>query len=421
MTKKLLHRTQRIYLIYSVITFLIVSPLFYLVTEKLYLDDTDETLILNKQRFTNQILPNFKIKDIPIWNTYNLENQILDEIPLQKDSIFSVITYSELEQEDEPYRVFYSPIKIENKPFLYTERINLVESEDLLISIAFLFVILIALLLIGIMIITNRMSKQIWQPFYDLINQIENFEIDKDATPQFNTSKIEEFNRLNQSVEKLIQKNVDIYNSQREFIDNAAHELQTPLAVFRSKLDVLIQREDVTEGQAQIIGSINDNISRLIKLNKNLLILSKIDRNKELEIEEFSLKTLLERQTHFFSTQAQTNNVNITLNIDEDVSLQANKNLTEILFSNLLLNAIQNTNENGKILIELTKNKVSISNSSNQPEIPKDKLFNRFSKSNQNQQGNGLGLAIVKKIVDQHQWKIAYSFSKQNHFFVIEF
>ncbi len=421
MTKKLLHRTQRTYLIYSVITFLIVSPIFYFVTEKLYLDDTDETLILNKQRFSNQILPKFKKSDISVWNTYNPENKILDKIPLQKDSIFSTITYSELEQENEPYRILYSTVEIENKPFLYTERINLVESEDLLISIAFLFVILIALLLIGIMIITNRMSKQIWQPFYDLINQIENFEIDKDATPQFNTSKIEEFNRLNQSVEKLIRKNVDIYNSQREFIDNAAHELQTPLAIFRSKLDVLIQREDITQGQSQIIGRINDNISRLIKLNKNLLILSKIDRNKELEIEEFSLKTLLEKQTHFFSTQAQTNNVNITLNINEDVSLQANKNLTEILFSNLLLNAIQNTNENGKILIELTKNKVSISNSSNQPKIPKDKLFNRFSKSNQNQQGNGLGLAIVKKIVDQHQWKIAYSFSKQNHFFVIEF
>ncbi len=421
MTRKLLHKTQKTYLIYSIITFFIVSPIFYFVTEKLYLDDADETLQLNKQRFDNQILPNFKINDIAIWNSYNPDNLILKTIPLQKDSIFSTIAFSEMEQEDEPYRVFYSAIQIENKPFLYSEKISLLESEDLLISIAILFVILIALLLIGIMMITSLMSKRIWQPFYRLINEIENFEIDKDVVPHFNTSNIEEFNRLNDSVEKLIRKNVEIYNSQREFIDNAAHELQTPLAIFRSKLDLLIQREDITKGQTEIIRAINRNINRLIKLNKNLLILSKIDRNKELDLEECSLKNILEKQVVFFTEQAKSKQINFTLKIDKDISVKANKNLTEILFSNLFLNAIQNNIENGNVQIEMIKNKVRISNSSDKPEISKDKLFNRFAKSNQNQQGNGLGLAIVKKIADQHHWEVAYSFVPSKHTFTIEF
>ena len=421
MRKKLLHKTQQIYIIYSIITFLIISPIFYFTTEKLYLDDTDETLILNKERFEKQILPGFKIKDISTWNTYNPENLILDKIPIKKDSIFSTIDFSELEQEDEPYRMLFSPIKIEGQPYLYTEKINLVEAEDLLFSIAILFITLIILLMIGVFIITNRISKKIWKPFYELIHQIEEFEIDKDPKPHFKTTTIEEFNRLNEAVEKLMRKNIKIYNNQREFIDNAAHELQTPLAIFRSKIDLLIQRDDLTHGQAAIVVTINENIDRLIKLNKNLLILSKIDRNIELEVEKFSLKLLLEKQIEFFSGQANTKQIQIKNRINDDVIVNANKNLTEILFSNLLLNAMKYNVKNGTVIIELDNGKVSVSNTSDQTKIPKDKLFNRFSKSNQNQQGNGLGLAIVKKIVDQNNWEITYNYSKNRHFFTVTF
>lgn len=421
MRKKLLHKTQQIYIIYSIITFLIISPIFYFTTEKLYLDDTDETLMLNKERFEKQILPGFKIKDISTWNTYNPENLILDKIPIKKDSIFSTIDFSELEQEDEPYRMLFSPIKIEGQPYLYTEKINLVEAEDLLFSIAILFITLIILLMIGVFIITNRISKKIWKPFYELIHQIEEFEIDKDPKPHFKTTTIEEFNRLNEAVEKLMRKNIKIYNNQREFIDNAAHELQTPLAIFRSKIDLLIQRDDLTHGQAAIVVTINENIDRLIKLNKNLLILSKIDRNIELEVEKFSLKLLLEKQIEFFSGQANTKQIQIKNRINDDVIVNANKNLTEILFSNLLLNAMKYNVKNGTVIIELDNGKVSVSNTSDQTKIPKDKLFNRFSKSNQNQQGNGLGLAIVKKIVDQNNWEITYNYSKNRHFFTVTF
>jgi len=421
MRKKLLHKTQQIYIIYSIITFLIISPIFYFTTEKLYLDDTDETLMLNKERFEKQILPGFKIKDISTWNTYNPENLILDKIPIKKDSIFSTIDFSELEQEDEPYRMLFSPIKIEGQPYLYTEKINLVEAEDLLFSIAILFITLIILLMIGVFIITNRISKKIWKPFYELIHQIEEFEIDKDPKPHFKTTTIEEFNRLNEAVEKLMRKNIKIYNNQREFIDNAAHELQTPLAIFRSKIDLLIQRDDLTHGQAAIVVTINENIDRLIKLNKNLLILSKIDRNIELEVEKFSLKLLLEKQIEFFSGQANTKQIQIKNRISDDVIVNANKNLTEILFSNLLLNAMKYNVKNGTVIIELDNGKVSVSNTSDQTKIPKDKLFNRFSKSNQNQQGNGLGLAIVKKIVDQNNWEITYNYSKNRHFFTVTF
>lgn len=421
MTKKLLHKTQKAYLIYSIITFLIVSPIFYFVTKKLSLNDADESLQLNKELFNNKLLLNFKIKDIAVWNTYNPENKILASKSIQKDSIFSQFIYNKLEEENEPFRILYAPITIENKSFLYTEKISLVESEDLLISIVLLFIILISLLLVGLLVITNILSRKIWKPFYQLINQIESFEIDKDALPQFTPTNIEEFNRLNISVEKLISKNIVIYENQREFIDNAAHELQTPLAIFKVKLDVLIQRQDVTEGQSEIIESINYNINRLIKLNKNLLILSKIDRHLQLEKEDFSLKKLLEKRMPFFTEQASSKNITLTFKATEDIIVKGNKSLVETMLSNLLLNAIQHNTENGTITVKMNREKLMISNTSLYAEISKEKLFNRFNKSNENQLGNGLGLAIVKKIVTLHNWEISYSFTKMKHTFTIHF
>jgi len=421
MNRKLLHKTQRIFLIYFAVIFIVAAPLFYFTIHKMYISNADESLRLRKFEFIHNNAPFLHKADIPIWNKYNPNVKILKNKGLRKDRLFYSHYYENQDDETELYRELNTPITIENKPYTLSARTNLVESEDLILSIAILFVIIIVLLQLGLYFFNKRLSQKLWQPFYQTLQQIEDFEIDKGKQPIFEKSDIEEFNRLNTSIHKLIERNIIIYKNQREFIDNAAHELQTPLAVFRSKLDLLMQRDDLTNGQAAILETIDDNINRLIKLNKNLLMLSKIERTKELKIEEFTIKALLEKQIKFFEEQANSKQIHFTLKIKNDISIKANKNLTEILFSNLLLNAVQHNIENGTVKIEVNQNKVFISNTSDLPEIAKDKLFNRFAKSNQNQQGNGLGLAIVKKIATIHKWQILYSFSKNIHKFTIQF
>ena len=137
-------------------------------------------------------------------------------------------------------------------------------------------------------------------------------------------------------------------------------------------------------------------------------------------MEQFSIKALIEKQIQFYNEPTNTKQIYFECKGSDDIIVNANKNLTEILFSNLLLNAMQHNIENGSVLVEIKTNKVIISNSSHEHKIPSHKLFNRFAKSTQNQQGNGLGLAIVKKIVDQNNWKISYHFSKNWHFFTVE-
>lgn len=421
MTKKLLYKTQQIYLIVAIVIFIVIAPIFYSVSRWMYINNTDETLVDYKVDFIKKMLPKIHEENIISWNKYNTTQQIIPYYPLKGDTIYYTTYFSEIEQEFEPYRELDTPIKIGENKYIFTTKIGLLESEDLMISIAILFFILIALLLIVLGIITNKISVKLWKPFYENLAQIEAFQIDNPSKLLLKQTTIEEFNRLNLSIEKLVQNNFIIYENQREFVENAAHELQTPIAVFKAKIDVLMQRSDITKGQAALLESLNNSIDRLNKLNKNLLLLSKIDKNNFSKITSFQIKEIIEKQLAFFKEQAIQKNIDIKTYFTDAVNITTNKGFTEILCSNLLLNAIQHNIVNGKISIYITANKLTISNTGTASSIKSESLFNRFSKTSTSEKGNGLGLAIVKKIVDLNNWTITYSYKNNLHSFSITF
>ena len=421
MTKKLLHKTSKVYLLFSVMLLIVSAPLFYCITERLYIEETDETLILHKNEFVKYSLPTLKTADIQNWNKYNRNIKIEPFKNSGKDTIFYNSYYDALDAEIEPYRELNASILIEGNPYTYSARINLVEKEDLMKSIAILFLVIISLLLVGLFVITKRLSINLWKPFYETLNQIEKFEIDKSNHPKFTETNIEEFNRLNNSIEKLITKNTSIYHSQREFIENAAHELQTPLAVFQAKIDTLIQNADFTQEQYKMLSSLNDSVSRLNRLNKNLLLLSKMENDIYNEKQTINLKEAIEKHFDFFTEQAKAKNLIIKTEMNEAVAVKSNPVLAEILISNLFLNAIRHNVSDGQVLVTLSNHSLTFSNTGQSQTLVADKLFNRFSKSNPSEQGNGLGLAIIKKIADQNNWKISYSFANNFHSFSVAF
>lgn len=421
MTKKLLHKTSKVYLLFSVMLLIVSAPLFYCITERLYIEETDETLILHKNEFVKYSLPTLKNADIKNWNKYNRNIKIEPFKNSGKDTIFYNSYYDALDAEIEPYRELNASILIEGNPYTYSARINLVEKEDLMKSIAILFLVIISLFLVGLFIITKRLSINLWKPFYETLNQIEKFEIDKSNHPKFAETNIEEFNRLNNSIEKLISKNTSIYHSQREFIENAAHELQTPLAVFQAKIDTLIQNADFTQEQYKMLSSLNDSVSRLNRLNKNLLLLSKMENDIYNEKQTINLKEAIEKHFDFFTEQAKAKNLIIKTEMNEAVAVKSNPVLAEILISNLFLNAIRHNVSDGQVLVTLSNHSLTFSNTGQSQTLVADKLFNRFSKSNPSEQGNGLGLAIIKKIADQNNWKISYSFANNFHSFSVAF
>lgn len=421
MTKKLLHKTTRSFLMLAVIILLISAPLFYMASQFLYIYEADEVLIFHKEAFLKESKKKFSETDISIWNQYNRNVAIVADKGLKRDSIFSTDYYDSTSNEYEPLRVLWAPIKINGKKYTYTEQNNLVVMEGMIVSIAVMFLLVIAFLMVGIIWLSKRSAEKLWAPFYNTLDQIRNFEIDKNNQPKFAATDIVEFDTLNKSIDKLLEKNTAIYKNQREFIENAAHELQTPLALFQNKIDSLIQLDDITEQQSILLGSLNNDVSRLNRLNKNLLLLSKIENTDGLEKQPVIINDYLKKHLDFFAEQAKAKNISIFTEFGETLEVQANPGLAEVLINNLFLNAIRHNHQNGQIKIAISNRSITFLNSGTDSPLVAEKLFNRFAKLNPSGKGNGLGLAIVKKITELNHWDISYSYENHLHGFTVTF
>lgn len=418
--QKLLQKTSRSFLKFAVLILVISAPIFYFITEQLYRYETDEVLQFHKGAFINEIKKDFNQEDIAAWNKYNHNIAIIADTGITQDSIFGQMLFDSIAMEKEPFRILHSPVNIDGKRYTYTEKINLLEMEGMVFSIALMFLLMIAFLLIGIIWKTKVTAAKIWKPFYDTLNQIADFEIDKNKTPHFIPNDIEEFDNLNSNLNRLIKKNTLIYKKQREFVDNAAHELQTPLALFQNKIDSLAQL-NLNQEQSRLVTSINDDILRLNRLNKNLLLLSKIDNESFLDTSTVVIHKYIKKNLDFFTEQANAKNLTIITEFTTKLSVVGNPALLEVLVNNLFLNAIAHNRQNGRIIITTLENELTFLNTGSNNPLSIDKLFNRFSKSNPSSLGNGLGLAIVKKIADLNQWEIKYTFYNDLHSFSVKF
>lgn len=418
--KKLLHKTTRSFLVFAVVILLVSAPVFYFVSQWLYVYETEEVLLMHKGEFVKESRKNFTETDIKLWNKYNRDVSIVQDMGVTKDSIVGKMMFDETAKEIEPFYLIYAPVEINGKRYTYTEKINLLEMEGMVYSVALMFLFIIIILLIGIIWLSKSTSVKLWKPFYNTLNQIHDFEIDKNKTPQFLETDIDEFDRLNKSLLLLIEKNREIYKNQREFVENAAHELQTPLALFQTKIDTLSQL-GLNEEQSNLVGSLSTDVSRLNRLNKNLLLLSKIDNEIYIEKNDILINDYIKKHLDFFTEQAVSKKLNITTEFNSDLKIKGNPALTEVLINNLFLNAIRHNEKNGKVIIRTLENEIQFLNSGEKALLNINQLFNRFSKNNPSSQGNGLGLAIIKKITELNQWEVKYNFENNLHIFSIRF
>jgi signal transduction histidine kinase len=420
---RLLNKTLLYYTFFATIILLLSAPFFYWMMEKLYTDDVDEAIVLRKKEFETNYLQTLHISDIALWNKFNRDIRILPDTITgkPKDSIVQETFYDAMVPEWEPYRVLYTKVKIDGQLYVLMIRLNLVESEDLIKTIIWIYIGILFSLLLVIFFITRFISNRLWQPFYDTLKKIEQFNIEQHSAPEFKETNIKEFEQLHAGLEKLIRGNLQSYASQKSFTQNAAHELQTPLAIFQSKLDLLLQDNSLTLPQSVIVQSLYEATSRLTRINKNLLLLAKIENNQFGDTTLFSVNELITDVTPYFEEQANSKKLVIDKEIDSIVSINANRGLAEIMINNLFLNAVRHNIENGKILVSLKDNRFTIANSGTTQPLNETILFKRFGKDSADVQNSGLGLAIVKEICDRHGWQVSYKFEDGLHYFSVSF
>lgn len=264
-------------------------------------------------------------------------------------------------------------------------------------------------------------SYYLLKPFNATLQQIKNFSLKNGTKIRLGSSTTSEFRKLNSFLEDMMNKMKTDYQTMKEFTENAAHEMQTPLSIANGKLEVLLNADNLTEEQSAMIVSAQTSIQRLSKLNKALALLTKIDNKEFEEKTEINLSTELEQQLFAFTELLELKSIKLKKNIEGNVKINMDMMLSGILLTNLLQNAIRHNYENGEIVISLTSKKLSIANTGDPLNVDPNTLFDRFKKNNQNKESLGLGLAIVKKICDVNDFKINYTFSDQKHRLEITF
>lgn len=421
--KKLLNQTLVYYSAFALLMLLLVTPFFYWLSLKLHIDDVDEAIWLREKEFLAEPKwKNLTEEDIEKWNSFNRDIKILpDTVHMTKGQIIDQIFYDVLADEWEPYRVLYRDFEtVDNKAILMI-RINLIESADLMQATGIIFLAILVILLVGFVLVTRVVSNKLWSPFYQILHLIEAFDIEQKNKPYFPDTKTLEFYKLRQALERLIWGNIKAYEREKEFTQNASHELQTPLAVFQSKLDILLQDPDLTKHQSVILQQLYEASSRLLRINKNLLLLAKIEYDQFTIKEPLNVKGLIAEVLPYFSEQAEEKQLTITADMPDNILIEANKGLTEIMINNLLMNAIRHNVKNGNIDIRLSENSLIVKNSGVEVALNDQNIFQRFTKNSVQAHSSGLGLALVKKISNINNWQVNYYFEKSIHIFSISF
>jgi signal transduction histidine kinase len=423
---KLLNKPFKSFSIYALIILVCSIPVYYFVVDSIWMEELDEHNWIIRKRMERGIQKT-KIdeqeltKTLQIWNSLQPGTKLiaLGENEKKKDRLYTASIYNNFEHELDRFRVLSTTIHIQGKPYLLTISTNVEEADETLIGIAIVTILFFVFLVLGFVFLNKRISKKSWKPFYSTLNQLKHFDLNKDQHIQFEQSDIEEFEELNRELTQLIERNASAYNQQKRFVENASHELQTPLAVLKTKMDVLLQNERLSNEQSSIIEAINSNLSRISRINKNLLLLAKIENHQFAEETVVDVSQTLADTIELLEDYSENKGMKIEPSL-ENCSVTCNPTLLEVLFNNLIINAIRHGNSGDCIKIVLKEHQLLISNTGIIALNP-DQLFVRFAISSGETTNSGLGLAISKEICDRYQWNLSYSFNDSLHQFSIEF
>lgn len=292
--------------------------------------------------------------------------------------------------------------------------------EDIVEGMTIHMAFIMLLLLVAIAVTLRFIARRLWGPFDETLRRVEAFRLEEGRVPELPRTDVKEFDRLNRVLRELMGNSVASYRSQREFTENASHELQTPLAVFQTRLDLLLQEPGLTQRQADLIQGLYDASARLARLNRNLLLLAKIDNRQFEQAEDIPLAGFLRGQMAFLGSAA--GDIRIRQAFDgSPLVVRANRALLECLVNNLVVNAARHNRPGGTISIEVADGGLTVSNTSDEPALDERQIFNRFYRPRGGGGGNGLGLSIVKAICDYHGWRVAYRYDRPTHSFTVTF
>jgi signal transduction histidine kinase len=414
---KLITKYNRILLPSLIVLFIISGISSYFLIRKTLQNELDQMLLRSKKRIVKYVTANNSVPDILSFDDQKVSFEKI-AVPLTDSGITSATQYIPEQKKEHISRRLVFQIKVKeelyrvviSEPFEGTRHLT---TAIVKIDIASIFLILLLLFLLN-----RSLLYRLWQPFYNSLAAIKSFNINENIPLKFPPTSTEEFKLMNNHFYMAAENALREYKILKEFSENASHEIQTPLAIIHSKLDLLLQQESLNEEQCELIRSAYLSVNKLSALNKALLLLTKIDNHQFPKSSDIYLDRVIKNKINDFHDFWVSKNISYTVEIEETL-VNTNSELLEILLNNIFSNATRHNHTNGFIGIILKNKKIQISNSGSLTALDQNRLFKRFYKEIPTGENNGLGLSIIKEICTVSGVDITYSYKNEKHLFCL--
>ena len=310
--------------------------------------------------------------------------------------------------------------KIQGKHYYISAYNFIAEPDEILEGIIASLAVTLLILLLFVALASRQMSRLILSNFNRTLKTIQGFNLKQKNRIKLTHTRTYEFKELNQFLEKMTNKALDDYRSLKEFSENASHELQTPLAIIRGKLELLMETR-IDEKQASLIEGIQNAVQKLSAVNQSLILLTKLENQEYPVKEKMNFSHFVKGEIESFRELIEMKSLSLTTKIEPEVYLNLNPVLADILFTNLFTNAIRHNLMNGSIDVTLSSYGLTVKNTGDPPKVATQELFKRFKKDKQSSESTGLGLAIVKQICDLNNFIAGYEYTSGLHELSIRF
>jgi signal transduction histidine kinase len=414
---KLFSRYSRVNLLATILVLIVGSLCYYVIIRYVLIRQLDDTLRVEEAEILDYARQKGRLPE-----PANYKDQLIRFEPAGPGlsrHFQSRQLFVEPERERKPYRQLVFPVEVNGQVTRVTVSKSQVETEDLLWLIVLITVGVIVLLLLIQFILNRYLLRRIWTPFYGTLAAIRKFNLQSREPMERNRSDIDEFASLDQAVGQMTGKIITDYQTLKDFADNASHEMQTPLAVINSRLDLLLQEQGLDESRGRHLQAMYDAVSRMSRLNQSLLLLTKIGNDQFNQDIQVPMHDLVRSKLAQLEEMAEARQLKVSSRIDE-VFLVMDPYLADILLNNLLTNSIRHNVNGGEIHVDLSPGSLVIANSGLPLAFPPARIFDRFVKSGPSE-GTGLGLAIVLQICEKYGYAVQYAGEGERHRFSILF
>lgn len=295
------------------------------------------------------------------------------------------------------------------------------EKNDLIGTILWWILALYLILLLTVILIALVVLQKSMRPLYKILDWLNAYTPGKSHSRLSIDTDIHEFRQLEKVTTEATDRSDKAFEKQKQFIGNASHELQTPLAVLGGRIDWMLDNDSLGEESVGELVQMKRELGHIVRLNKTLLLLTKIDNDQFPDQTDVNLSSMVLSQKELYEEIFSSKRISCSVQVpDEPVIIRMNETLASILVTNIIKNAFVHSPEGGTVALTLTENELVVANSGDSP-LDQGRIFDRFYQGAKKDGSTGLGLALAKTIADRNGLCLTYSYENGMHLFRIGF